>query len=202
VWRYGTSPVKQENDLQQGEPRTTIREERPEKSGEGRAEKSGLGHSSRLAVPTAGPNEGLRRARAVAALLDDAITIPGTDMRVGLDPLIGLMPGIGDFVGGAVSVYIILEAARAGAPASVLVRMASTVGVDIVIGSIPVLGDLFDFGWKSNTRNVRLLERHVMQPIETKRASGLVVAAIAVGLATVTLGLATLVFLGVRSLMR
>src|SRR5438094_4957870 len=101
------------------------------------------------------PNESLRRVRAVATVLDDAIRIPGTNIRFGIDPLVGLVPGLGDLLGGAASAYIILEAARAGAPATVLLRMAANVGIDTLIGALPVVGDLFDFAWKSNARNVR-----------------------------------------------
>src|SRR5256885_9000708 len=113
------------------------------------------------------PNESLRRARVVATVLDDAIRIPGTNIRFGLDPLVGLVPGLGDLLGGAASAYIILEAARAGAPASVLLRMAVNVGVDTMVGGLPVIGDVFDFAWKSNARNVRLLARHVDTPVQT-----------------------------------
>src|SRR4051812_3353904 len=122
------------------------------------------------------PNESLRRVRAVASVLDDAIRVPGTNIRFGIDPLMGLVPGLGDLLGGAASAYIILEAARAGAPASVLVRMTINVGIDTLVGGLPVVGDLFDFAWKSNARNVRLLARHVDAPAETRRASGVLVA--------------------------
>jgi hypothetical protein len=118
-----------------------------------------------------GPNDSLRRVRTIASLLDDAIRIPGTNLRFGIDPLIGLVPGLGDLLGGAASAYIILEAARAGAPASVLLRMAINVGIDTLVGSLPVVGDAFDFAWKSNARNVDLLTRHVESPRHTKRAS-------------------------------
>jgi len=78
------------------------------------------------------PNDSLRRASALAALLDDAIRIPGTNIRFGLDPVIGLVPGLGDLLGGAASAYIILEAARAGASASILVRMAANVAIYVI----------------------------------------------------------------------
>ena len=82
------------------------------------------------------PNDSLRRASALAALLDDAIRIPGTNIRFGLDPVIGLVPGLGDLLGGAASAYIILEAARAGASASILVRMAANVGIGIAAAKV------------------------------------------------------------------
>jgi hypothetical protein len=136
----------------------------------------------------------------VATVLDDAVRIPGTNFRVGIDPLVGLVPGLGDLLGGAASLYIILEAARAGAPASVLLRMAANVGIDTVVGAIPVLGDIFDFGWKSNTRNARLLARHLEQPIATRRASTALVAGVIAGLALVAVGVSVLVFVGIRKL--
>jgi len=108
------------------------------------------------------PNDSLRRVKIVASVLDDAIRVPGTDLRFGIDPLVGLVPGLGDLLGGAASAYIILEAARAGAPASVLTRMALNVGIDTLVGGIPVLGDLFDFAWKATEWNMALLERHAM----------------------------------------
>lgn len=124
----------------------------------------------------AAPNDAVRRARVLATILDNALHIPGTKIRFGIDPLIGLVPGLGDLVGGAASVYIILEAARAGAPASVLARMALNVGIDTLVGGVPVIGDLFDFAWKSNARNVELLARHFDAPAETRRASAAVIA--------------------------
>src|SRR4051794_40989007 len=96
---------------------------------------------------TSSPNESLRRVNVVAALLDDAIRVPGTKLRFGVDPLVGLIPGLGDLLGGAASAYILLEAARAGAPSSVLLRMGLNVGIDTLIGGVPILGDLFDFAW-------------------------------------------------------
>jgi Domain of unknown function (DUF4112) len=138
------------------------------------------------------PNESLRRVRAVASVLDDAIRIPGTNIRFGIDPLIGLVPGLGDLLGGAASAYIILEAARAGAPASVLVRMTLNVGIDTLVGGLPVVGDLFDFAWKSNARNVRLLARHVDAPAETRRASGALVALLIAAIVLVAVGVSFL----------
>ena len=118
----------------------------------------------------------LARVQVLADLLDNAIRIPGTEIRIGLDPLIGLVPGIGDFAGAALSIYIVLEGARAGIPRTVLLRMLANVGVDSLVGSIPALGDLFDFGWKANAKNAQLLRAHLEEPQRTSRASGLFVA--------------------------
>ena len=146
------------------------------------------------------PNDSLRRASALAALLDDAIRIPGTSIRFGLDPVIGLVPGLGDLLGGAASAYIILEAARAGASASILVRMAANVGIDTLIGALPVIGDLFDFAWKSNARNVRLLARHVDAPVETRRASTALLVAVLGTLALIAVGASVLAIYVIRRL--
>ena len=103
----------------------------------------------------------IRRVRVLARLLDDSIAIPGTGWKIGLDPIVGLIPGIGDLIGAVLSAYIILEAARAEVSGFTLVRMVVNVGIDTVLGSVPGLGDIFDAAWKSNTKNVALLERHL-----------------------------------------
>jgi hypothetical protein len=106
----------------------------------------------------------IERLRAISRLLDDAFTIPGTGFRFGWDAVIGLVPGIGDAAGAIFSTYIILQASRLGAPRSVITSMIANVAIDTVVGWIPVLGDLFDFGWKANTRNLALLEQHLQRP--------------------------------------
>jgi len=103
----------------------------------------------------------LRRVRALAALLDDAVAVPGTNVRVGLDPILGVIPVGGDAAAAVLSLYPILEAHRLDAPPSTLVKMLLFVAIDASVGSIPVLGTLFDAGWKANKRNLRTLERHV-----------------------------------------
>ena len=127
--------------------------------------------------------------------MDAAVTIPGTNIRFGLDALIGLVPGLGDMAGAAMSGYIVLAAARLGAPTPVLVRMVTNVAIDGVVGSVPLLGDLFDVGWRANIRNTDLLDRHLAAPAATRRASTGVVAGIvlllvllAVGAVALTIG--------------
>ena len=112
-------------------------------------------------ISTDDPASRTRRVRVLAQLLDNSITIPGTAYKIGLDPIVGLIPGIGDFIGAVLSAYIILEAARADVPGFTLLRMLVNVGFDTLVGAIPAVGDLFDAAWKSNTRNVALLERHL-----------------------------------------
>lgn len=115
----------------------------------------------------AGPVTGvdLRRVEALrrwARLLDAAWGIPGTPLQFGLDAVIGLVPGLGDALSGALSLVLILQAARLGVPRVVIGRMAINVLLDILVGSVPLLGDLFDVAWKANLRNVELVERFVV----------------------------------------
>lgn len=110
---------------------------------------------------TTPPDARLRQARAIARLLDTAIPIPGTSMRLGIDPLLGLVPGLGDVAGAAMSGYVVLTAVRLGAPRFLVARMVGNVALDTLVGTVPLLGDLFDAGWKANTRNVALLDRHL-----------------------------------------
>ena len=99
--------------------------------------------------------------RVLAKLLDNSIGIPGTGWKIGFDPIVGLIPGIGDLIGAVLSGYIILEAARAEVPGYTLARMLVNVGIDTLLGAVPAVGDVFDAAWKSNTKNVALLERHL-----------------------------------------
>ena len=142
----------------------------------------------------------LDKARALARVLDTAVGVPGTRLRIGLDAILGLIPGAGDAVSSALSGYIILAAARAGASKPVLLRMVGNVLLDTIIGAVPVLGDLFDVVFRSNARNVALLERHAVDPARVDRGSrrlGVVVVAI---LVLAILGIVTLGFLLARML--
>ena len=97
----------------------------------------------------------------VTDLMDRAIRIPGTQIRFGLDPIIGfLFPEGGDVIGAAVSAWLILASVRHGLPKKVIGRMVFNVAVDYLIGSVPLIGDMFDFAWKSNTKNLELLKEH------------------------------------------
>ena len=94
-------------------------------------------------------------------LLDSRWRIPGTRIPIGIDGIASIVPGIGDTATGVVSAYIVWQATRFGVPRSVLLRMAGNVGLDWAVGSIPVLGTLFDIGFKANSRNMRLLREHL-----------------------------------------
>ncbi len=125
----------------------------------------------------------LERVERLATLLDNAIPIPGTRFRIGLDPLLGLLPGLGDALGALASAWILVEAARLGASRTVLARMLYNIAVDTLIGAVPGAGDLFDFVWKSDAKNVALLRRHLEQPDMAHRASRRVLLAVLVLLA-------------------
>jgi uncharacterized protein DUF4112 len=131
---------------------------------------------------------GLARARALARLLDDLIRIPGTGIGIGLDPIIGLIPGVGDVIGGLMSSYILMVAAQEGAPTSILLRMLGNVALDSIVGVVPVVGDLFDVGMKSNRRNIDLLERYLGSPRQTKAASRGVVALVFLAIVLLVVG--------------
>jgi hypothetical protein len=100
--------------------------------------------------------------RRWARLFDSAFRIPGTQIRFGIDPILGLVPGIGDLASPVLSVFILWQAARLGVPKIVLMRMVINAVIDALSGLVPVVGDLFDFGWKATEWNMALLERHAM----------------------------------------
>jgi len=102
--------------------------------------------------------------RGLEILLDEAFRIPGTQIRFGIDGIIGLVPGLGDVLAGLLSLVIPLAAWMRGVPYVTLARMAVNLGIGVLIGSIPVLGDAFDIAWKPNRRNYDLLQRHLGQP--------------------------------------
>jgi hypothetical protein len=109
-----------------------------------------------------GPPE-LRRLEAlrnVARLLDSAFRIPGTTYRIGLDPILGFLPGFGDLVSPLFALAIVWNARTFGVPRIVVIRMLVNVAIDAVLGAVPLIGDLFDFTWKANSMNLALLERH------------------------------------------
>ncbi len=139
----------------------------------------------------------LQRLRRVGWILDSSFRVPGTKIRFGLDPIIGLVPGLGDLVAGAVSLYIIAQSARLGVPRSLLARMGWNVAVDTLVGEIPILGDLFDVGWKANMRNLALLEEHLQAPTVSRTSNRGFVLLLGLGLVLLTAGaiaLAVLLF--------
>lgn len=142
----------------------------------------------------------LQRLRKLSRLLDNAITIPGTKFRIGLDPIIGLLPGAGDFVGLALSAYIVLEAARLGLPRGTLGKMVFNILLESVVGAVPVVGDFFDFAWKANARNLELLETHFNVPRESEKANRWFIFLLVLGLLAVGIGIITFSVLVIRLL--
>ena len=107
-------------------------------------------------IPDSVDEAAVRRMRFVANLLDDSIRVPGTEFRIGIDPILGIVPAAGDAVSAALSVYIVLESARLGVPFLTLLRMIANVALDFAVGSVPVVGTMFDAVWKANQKNVEL----------------------------------------------
>jgi hypothetical protein len=112
----------------------------------------------------------LKRLQQISKVLDNAVTIPGTPVGIGLDPILGLIPVGGDVLGLIFSIYIIIEAAQLGVSKSTLGRMIFNLIIDGLVGAIPMLGDLFDFAWKANSLNIKLLEDYLQSPGEKKKA--------------------------------
>ncbi len=110
-----------------------------------------------------------RRMGRVTRVLDELIAVPGTSIRVGLDPIIGLIPVVGDVTAALVGAWVIGEAARFGIPRVVLGRMVVNLLVDLGIGAIPIVGDLFDVAMRSNSRNLDLFRRHALDPDASTR---------------------------------
>ncbi|BAZ45597.1 hypothetical protein NIES4102_26230 [Chondrocystis sp. NIES-4102] len=133
----------------------------------------------------------LNRLRRISRILDNAIAIPGTKIRLGIDPILGLLPGGGDTVSGGLSAYIVVEAARMGLPREVLWQMVGNIILDSVAGTIPVVGDLFDVGWKSNVRNIALLEKHI-EVAESSKSDRLFIFGLIVLLVLIIVGFAAI----------
>lgn len=130
-----------------------------------------------------------RRFAAVSRVMDELVAVPGTSVRIGLDPLVGLVPVVGDAISAAVGFWLIAEATRFGIPRIVLGRMVANTVVDLAVGAIPLLGDLFDFVSHSNSRNLALFRRHALDPTASTRGEQVALA----GLVLFVVGLLWLV---------
>ena len=108
-------------------------------------------------LPESVDRAAIRRMRTVALLLDDSIPVPGTNQRIGIDPIVGVLPGAGDAITAGLSLYIVYESARLGVSYGTLTKMLANVSLDVAGGSIPLVGDVFDATWKANKRNVQLV---------------------------------------------
>ncbi|MDY7022610.1 MAG: DUF4112 domain-containing protein [Cyanobacteriota bacterium] len=149
----------------------------------------------------------IRHLRQFSNLLDNAIKVPGTSYGIGIDPIIGLIPGGGDLLGGLFSAYIMLRAFQLGVPRATLLRMASNVATETLAGTVPVFGDFFDVAWKANVKNVELLEAHVDEPQLGQKADRLFVIILVGGLllfilltSLVGIAILTLIYQILRSL--
>lgn len=143
----------------------------------------------------------LIRLKRLAWFLDRSI--PVGRWRIGVDPIIGLLPGAGDWIGALLSLYVFYEGARLGMPRPVLARMAGNILVETIVGAVPVLGDLFDFAWQANTRNMQLIERHYRPELRSRPLGRIWVGAVGFALLVlvVLFGLLYLAFRGLEALL-
>jgi len=141
--------------------------------------------------------QAMQRLQRLGRFMDSSIRLPG-GYRIGWDGLIGLIPGIGDLVGLLVSSGILVATARLGVPRPVLARMALNIGIETLVGSVPIVGDLFDLVFKANERNLALAVRAIDSPTPTARRSGaaLIAVAVALLLMVVLLGWAVVAIIG------
>ncbi len=143
------------------------------------------------------PDPKLENLDKLAWYLDSSIRIPGTKWTIGLDGLLGLIPGIGDLTSGLISSYIVLKGAKRGVPAIVIVNMLLNLGLDTIIGAIPIIGDIFDLAFKANNRNVKLIHSYEKDPNKIKKQSRF---SIAIFLLIVILSLASIFWVTINLL--
>jgi Domain of unknown function (DUF4112) len=142
----------------------------------------------------------ISRLDRLSQLLDTAFRIPGTDFRIGLDAILGLVPGVGDALGAVLSSYIIIEAARIGLPKRILLRMVGNVAVESIAGAVPIIGDIFDIAWKANVKNFELLRSYAAGGIARERSSRQVLQLFVWALILIVIGLVVLSMVVLRFL--
>lgn len=147
---------------------------------------SSLDHKERMEKTPQIASLPLKRMHRLAWLFDNSIRVPGFNYRIGIDPLLGLLPGIGEAAGGLLSTYIIAEAVRGGLPRAIVLRMTFNLALEMLIGTIPLIGDLFDMTWKANARNMRLIENYLAAPRKSVAASKGLMWGIVIGLLLLT----------------
>jgi hypothetical protein len=152
--------------------------------------------------PVREPGRSHARLERLTRWLDDGLQVAGNSRRGGWDPVLGLIPGAGDALGLVLSSVIVLEAARLGAPGASLFRMVMNLGVDALAGSVPLVGDLFDAGWKANRRNLRLLQRVLDDPQLSGRRDRFLLWALGTGLLLMIAGAVTMSVLVIAALLR
>jgi len=124
--------------------------------------------------------EKLLRLKLLGNRLDEIITIPGTKYKIGIDPIIGIFPVIGDLLGSIISIYIIYSGSKMGVSAQVIAKMSLNLGIDFTVGLIPVFGDIFDMGWKANKKNIELIEKNINQTKENNGFNNLIIATLTI----------------------
>ncbi len=137
----------------------------------------------------------LRRIRMLSHLLDHSIPLPFTRFRIGIDPILGILPGGGDLLSLGISSYIVLEAIRLRLPQGTLIKMVVNLLTDTVLGSVPVAGNVFDVFWKANLRNLTLLEAHIAEPEPTRPPNLLFLILMAIAVIGIFVGAVMLVAL-------
>lgn len=148
-----------------------------------------FGHNDRM--------KDIKYLRHLSTLMDSQFRLGG--FRFGLDGLLGLIPGVGDIVTTGVSIYIIAEAARLGCSTTTLLRMALNLAFENIADMVPILGNIFDFLWKANTRNINLLDKHLADPRHTTKQSRGVLLVIVVGLLSVLFGSLYVTYLVIKA---
>ena len=133
--------------------------------------------------------ERITRLKRLSERLDETFTIPGTDHKIGIESIIGVIPLVGDLIGGIISTYIMYSGIKIGASPRIIAQMAANIAIDFAIGSIPIIGDLFDFVWKANKKNVKLIEEVSVLNEETNKINYLIVATLIVGLVAIILAI-------------
>lgn len=158
----------------------------------------------RLRQNTPAQLQRLEALRRVSQLLDSAFVLPGTNYRIGLDPIMGLVPIVGDLISPFFTAGIIWQARDLGVPRVVQLRMIFNVAIDALVGMFPVVGDLFDFAWKANDMNMALLEAHAVEERPASRGDWVFVVAmivLLVAIASVPFLLAGMIFSLLRTLL-
>jgi hypothetical protein len=141
----------------------------------------------RLRQLTPGQEQRLEVIRRVSRMLDSAMVVPGTTWRFGLDPIVGLIPGLGDLVSPLFTIGVLWQARDLGLPRVVQLRMIANVAIDTLVGIVPIAGDLFDFAWKANDKNLVLLERHAYEERPPSRGDWLFVSAMVIVLLAIAI---------------
>jgi len=134
----------------------------------------------------------VKRIERIARILDSVVTVPGTKVKIGLDPILGIIPGVGDAIASFMSAIILYEAASAGVPKRHLLRMLGNVVIDSLVGAIPVLGDIFDFAFRANERNLEIIRSipaaDLLTPRDPKAISTLIVGLLLIALVLISAG--------------